>query len=81
MAAIRKSDFEKMSRKEMEAKVLELERLILEFQGEGKRDKARPLRKAIASLKTRLGSAQSLNTGSAPNISAKPETKKVTGQK
>ncbi|HIE54616.1 MAG TPA: hypothetical protein EYP90_05470 [Chromatiaceae bacterium] len=72
MAAIRKNDFDKMSEKEMKAKIIEFERAILELEGEGKKDKARPLRKAIASMKTRMHSAQTLNT---------PTEEKVTERK
>jgi ribosomal protein L29 len=52
MAAIRKSDMEKMTPAERKGKIAELERAMLELRGEGRLDKARPLRKAIARLKT-----------------------------
>jgi ribosomal protein L29 len=52
MAAIRRSDMEKMSPVERKNKIVELERAMLELRGEGRLDKARPLRKAIARLKT-----------------------------
>ncbi len=63
MAAINKKEVAQMTRKEMESKIAEFERAILELTGEGKPDKARPLRKAIAVLKTRMHmSAETLNT-------------------
>jgi ribosomal protein L29 len=52
MAAIRKSDMEKMSPAERKSKITELERAMLELRGEGRVDKTRPLRKAIARLNT-----------------------------
>lgn len=52
MAAIRKSDLEKMSPAERKSRIAELERGMLELRGEGRLDKIRPLRKAIARLKT-----------------------------
>jgi len=71
MAAIRKSDVRKMSPREMQAKLVELERTLLELQGEGKHEKKKPVKKAIACLKTmlhmkELGAGKSLNTTSAP---------------
>lgn len=52
MAAIRKSEIGKMTDAERAAKIAELGRAMLELHGEGRLDKARPLRKAIARLKT-----------------------------
>lgn len=52
MAAIRKSEIAKMTDAEKQAKIADLERAMLELRGEGRLDKARPLRKAIAQLKT-----------------------------
>lgn len=52
MAAIRKSDMASMSPEERVKKIADLERAILELRGEGRADKVRPLRKAIAKLKT-----------------------------
>lgn len=68
MAIIRKSDLEKMTPKEAEAKLVELDRALLELQGEGKADKVKPVKKAIAKLKTKLTMAKKkgLNTTSAP---------------
>ncbi len=52
MAAIRKSEIAKMTPAERQKKISELERAMLELRGEGRLDKARPLKKAIARLKT-----------------------------
>jgi hypothetical protein len=52
MAIIKKSDLDSLGEKEKTAKIAELERAILELRGEGHGDKAKPLRKAIAKLKT-----------------------------
>jgi len=52
MAVIKKSDMQKMSPAERKNKIVELERALLELRGEGRLDKARPLKKAIARLKT-----------------------------
>ncbi len=54
MAVIKKSDLKAMSAKEAEAKIAELEKAILELHGEGKREKVKPLKRAIAKLKTRI---------------------------
>lgn len=55
MAVIKKSEMDKMSDAEKAAKIVELERAMLELRGEGRADKARPLKKAIAKLKTPSG--------------------------
>ena len=52
MAAIRKSEIGKMTDTERAAKIVDLERAMLELRGEGRLDKVRPLKKAIARLKT-----------------------------
>jgi hypothetical protein len=52
MAVIKKTELDAMNDAQKEAKIAELERAILELRGEGKGDKARPLRKAIAMLRT-----------------------------
>jgi ribosomal protein L29 len=52
MAVIKKSDLEALTDAERGTKITELERAILELRGEGREDKARALRKAIAKLKT-----------------------------
>lgn len=52
MAVIKKTDLEKLTPEEKVAKIAELEKLILELHGEGSLNKVKPLRKAIAQLKT-----------------------------
>ena len=52
MAVIKRTDLQKLGPKEREAKIAELTRAMLELRGEGRKDKIRPLRKAIAKLKT-----------------------------
>ena len=52
MAAIRKSEMEKMTPTDRKNKIAELERAMLELRGEGRLDKIRPLKKAIAKLNT-----------------------------
>jgi len=52
MAVIKKNELDALSDAERKAKIAELERAILELRGEGREDKARPLRKTIAKLKT-----------------------------
>jgi ribosomal protein L29 len=52
MAVIKKTDIESMTDAAKAAKITELERAILELRGEGRNDRVKPLRKAIASLKT-----------------------------
>jgi len=52
MAIIRKSEMEKLNDTQRLAKIVELERAILEMYGEGRKDKIKPLKKAIAALKT-----------------------------
>jgi len=54
MAVIRKNEIKKMDTKEVEAKIAGLERALLELEGEGKKEKKKPVRKAIAKLKTAL---------------------------
>ncbi len=74
MAAIRKSDIRKLTPKEAEAKITQLERALLELEGEGKYEKKKPVRKAIAKLKTLLAmSKKGLNKTPAP---IKPTTKR-----
>ncbi|MFH1784796.1 MAG: hypothetical protein ABH842_00035 [Candidatus Micrarchaeota archaeon] len=52
MAVIKKTDLENLDDAARAAKISELERAILELRGEGRKDKVKPLRKAIAKLKT-----------------------------
>jgi hypothetical protein len=55
-----------MTNKEAEKKLVELDRALLELEGEGKREKRKPVKKAIAKLKTLLSQNKSLNTTSVP---------------
>lgn len=52
MAILKKTDIEGMTEQAKAAKIVELERAMLELRGEGRADKVKPLKKAIASLKT-----------------------------
>jgi ribosomal protein L29 len=52
MAIIRKSELKKMNAQERASKIAELEKAMLELRGEGKKEKTKPLRKAIAKLLT-----------------------------
>jgi len=62
MAAIRKSDLGKMNDKELETKLADLQKSLLELEGEGKREKRKPVKKAIAQIKTKLSQKKQLNT-------------------
>jgi hypothetical protein len=52
MAVLKKTDLDSMTDAAKAAKIVELERAMLELRGEGRADKTKPLRKAIAQLKT-----------------------------
>jgi ribosomal protein L29 len=52
MGIIKKTELDNMSDADREKKIGELEKAILELKGEGRKDKVKPLRKAIATLKT-----------------------------
>ncbi|MEM2909366.1 MAG: hypothetical protein QXT05_02025 [Candidatus Bilamarchaeaceae archaeon] len=52
MAIIKKDELKKMTKKDAEKKIEELERALLETEGEGKKERRRLLRKTIAQLKT-----------------------------
>lgn len=52
MAIIKKTQLAAMSDAERTTKIAELERSMLELRGEGRKDKTKSLRKAIARLKT-----------------------------
>lgn len=83
MAAIKKSDIKNMNKKELENKLVELRKVMLELEGEGKRDKTRPIKKAIAAILTTL-STESLNNRTSKSINVnKPDekTKKVGNEK
>lgn len=75
MAVIKKSDIKRMTPKEAEAKIAELEKAMLILEGEGKREKKKPLKKAIAKLKTLLNSQKTLNTSSAPKNNTTKKTR------
>ena len=71
MAVIRKSELKKMSAEERVKKIAELEKAMLELRGEGKKEKTKPLRKAIAKLLT-MGS---IEAAKAHAHAAKPAAK------
>ncbi|HSB47328.1 MAG TPA: hypothetical protein VLD37_04885 [Candidatus Bilamarchaeum sp.] len=52
MAVIKKSELESMSDADRQKKAGEIEKAILELRGEGRKEKVKPLRKALAQLKT-----------------------------
>lgn len=52
MAVIKKTELEGMSDADRQKKIGEIEKAILELRGEGRKDKVKPLKKAIAQLKT-----------------------------
>jgi hypothetical protein len=52
MAIIKRTDMEKLDDSARLVKIAELEKAILELRGEGRKDKVKPLKKAIAQLKT-----------------------------
>lgn len=54
MAVLRMPDIRKLSAADAQKKLSEMERVLLELMGQGKRDKTRPVKKAIARLKTVL---------------------------
>ena len=45
-------DIRKLSKPDLEKKLIELENVMLELAGEGKKEKTKSVRKAIARLKT-----------------------------
>lgn len=57
MAVIKRNELHGMSDAERQKKMGEIEKAILELRGEGRKDKVKPLKKAIAQLKT-VGSAR-----------------------
>ena len=52
MAIIKKKDLASMSAEDRKKKMAEIERAMLELAGEGRYDKVRPLKKAMAQLLT-----------------------------
>jgi ribosomal protein L29 len=49
---LKKTDLDSMTDTAKTAKIVELERAMLELRGEGRADRIKPLRKAIAQLRT-----------------------------
>ena len=72
MAVIRKSEIAKLSPQEMQAKLVEFNKAMLELRGEGRKDKVRPLRKAIAGLKTRIRASEIKAAAGKKATTAKP---------
>ena len=54
MATIKKTEIKKLTKEATEKKLNELETVLLELEGEGKAEKKKPVKKAIAKLKTHL---------------------------
>lgn len=54
MAVLRSNDIKKLSRQQAVEKLAELEKAMLELGGEGKLERRRPLKQAIARLRTYL---------------------------
>ena len=52
MAIIKKNELKKMNKAEAQKKLVEIERALLEAEGEGKREMRSPFRKTIAQLYT-----------------------------
>ncbi len=74
MAVIKKSEIAKLSPQEMQAKLVEFNKAMLELRGEGRKDKVRPLRKAIAGMKTRIRAAEIKTAASKKVAGAKSVT-------
>ena len=54
MAVLYNKDVKKLSKQQAAEKLVELERAMLELAGEGKREKRKPLKQAIARVKTHI---------------------------
>ena len=54
MATLRANDVRKLSKEQSIAKISEMEKLLLELEGEGRQEKKKSVKKAIARLKTHL---------------------------
>ena len=54
MAVLKNNDVKKLSEQQAIEKLAELEKSMLELYGEGKREKLKPMKQAIARLKTRI---------------------------
>lgn len=50
--AIKKKERKEISKAEAEKKLMEIERMLLEAHGEGRKEKTKALKKTIAQLKT-----------------------------
>lgn len=74
MAIIKKSELKKMNAQERASKIAELEKAMLELRGEGKKEKTKPLRKAIAKLLT-WGSIEAAKAHAARKAYAKAAAK------
>ena len=74
MAIIKKSELKKMNAQERASKIAELEKAMLELRGEGKKEKTKPLRKAIAKLLT-WGSIEAAKAHAAHKAAAKAAAK------
>lgn len=54
MAVIKNQDIKKMTKELADKKIHELESILLELEGEGKREKLKPVKKTIARIKTHI---------------------------
>ncbi|MEK6982545.1 MAG: hypothetical protein AABX38_06440 [Candidatus Micrarchaeota archaeon] len=52
MAVLKANDVKKLSKDQIIAKIAEMHKLLLELEGEGKREKSGSVKQAIARLKT-----------------------------
>ncbi len=75
--ALKMNDIQKLSPKEAEVKLVELQKAILEASGEGKTDAVKSMRKGIARLKTYLAGKNPSKKGG----SVKPAKKVVASVK
>lgn len=55
MAAIKAKDMRKLTKEQASQKLTELGNVLIQLEGEGKREKKKTVRKGIARLKTYLG--------------------------
>ena len=54
MVTTKKKELRKMTKKELEAKLAEMESVSLELRGEGRKELLKPVKKTIARIKTYL---------------------------
>jgi len=59
MAVLRMGDVKKLSLKEATTKKDELEKAVLELDGSGKKEKTKPVKKALARLNTYIAQLES----------------------